>query len=67
MIKIIEIIGVVIGIILVFATLWTLQAWVVMVLWGAIAPIFGFSTISFWTAIIITIAMNFIGGIIRGN
>lgn len=39
-----------------------LGAWVVMVVWGALALTFGFRTIGFGTAVLVCIALSIVGG-----
>jgi len=34
--------------------------WIIMLVWGGLASAFGFSTISFWTAVLVTIALTIV-------
>jgi hypothetical protein len=50
--------GVVVGVV-------CLNAWIIMVLWGALGSIFEFGTIGFGTAVLVGIALSVVGGFFR--
>lgn len=45
-----------VGIMITIAAL-AVGPWLIMVLWGALASIFGFTTISFWEAVVVYLAL----------
>lgn len=57
------------GIAIVFAVLIALtvafNAWVIMVLWGALASVFGFATIGFGTAVLVSLALTVVGSFFK--
>lgn len=44
-----------------------LNAWPIMVIWGALASHFGFGTIGFDTAMLIALALMLVGGFFKGS
>lgn len=42
-------------------------SWIIMVVFGVIAVNVGWDTISYWTAVLVSILLTVIGGFFRGN
>lgn len=57
--------GVVILVLAVILAIVALQAWFIMLVWGSLASVFGFQTISYGTAILIGAALSIVGSFFR--
>ena len=60
-----QVIGIVMGVVLSLVLLLALQGWIVMVVFGAVASIFGWSTISFAQGVVVGVALSILGSFFR--
>lgn len=44
-----------------------LSAWIIMLLWGALAHAFDFSTISFKVAVLVSLALSLVGSFFKSS
>lgn len=50
---------------IVVAALVAFKGWLIMLLWGALAPLFGAATIGFGTAVLVGMALGVVGSYFR--
>lgn len=55
------------GVILLVVAVLALNAWIVMVVFGAVASIFGWPTLAFTEAVIVTIALGVVGSFFKSS
>lgn len=57
-----NIFGTILLVVLAAAAVFFFMSWIVMLLWGALGCTFGFFTIDFWAACLVTITLWVLGG-----
>jgi hypothetical protein len=61
-----QVVGIIIAAVILIAAIVLIDAWLVMLLWGALAHIFGWSTfLSFGESVIVTMALSLLGGFFK--